>query len=318
MRKGKNLWTISLLLAFWGMIAAGCGLLGENKKAQEGMASVATVGTPVEVQETEHKPADREQRLQLESSLRELMDKDSAKYQVYVFLPQWDEPLIMGEEPQSSASIIKIFILGTAYELAERGQLNLNQQVTIHQADMVGGAGVINGRSGEPVYTVRNLLELMITESDNTATNVLMDTIGIERIQRFMTVHGFQDSVLQRKMMDFEALRAGRDNFTTAGDVGKFFRLLREHKLVSEAADSEMISILFGQTDRECFPQALPEARIAHKTGELSGVYHDAGIVYEANDSYVLCIMSTDSRGRGNTLSTMRDMAKTVDSVFRQ
>ena len=318
MRKGKILWTISLLLAFGGMIAAGCGLLGENKKAQEGMASVATAGTPLEVQETEHKPAGREQRLQLESSLRELMDKDSAKYQVYVFLPQWDEPLIMGEEPQSSASIIKIFILGTAYELAEHGQLNLNQQVTVHQADMVGGAGVINGRSGELVYTVRELLKLMITESDNTATNVLMDNIGVPRIRDFMKEHGFNDSVLQRKMMDFEALRAGKDNFTTAADVGCFFRLLREHKLVSERADREMIAILFGQTDMECFPQALPQAKIAHKTGELSGVYHDTGIIHEAGDSYVLCIMSVDSRGRGNTISTMRDMAKVVDSMFRQ
>ena len=316
MRKVKILLAVILLLALCGVTAVGCGLLGENKKAQEGQVSVAATA-PVEVQAAEHKPKGREQRLQLEASLRQLMDKDSAKYQVYVFFPQWDEPLVMGDGPQSSASIIKIFILGTAYELAERGQLDLNQQVTVHQSDMVGGAGVINGRSGEPVYTVRKLLELMITESDNTATNVLMDTIGIERIHRFMREHGFQDSVLQRKMMDFEALRDGRDNFTTAADVGKFFRVLREHKLVSETADSEMIAILFGQTDTECFPQALPQARIAHKTGELSGVYHDAGIVYEANDSYVLCILSTDSRGRGNTLSTMRDMAKTVDTAFR-
>ncbi|TYZ23925.1 serine hydrolase [Selenomonas ruminis] len=317
MRKVKILLAVCLLLAVCMVSAAGCGLLGENKKTQEVPEPASNTIVAGEVKEAEQ-PAGREQRLALAASLRQLMEKDSAKYQVYVFFPQWDEPLVMGKDPQSSASIIKIFILGTAYELAEQGQLDLNQQVTVHPLDMVGGAGVINGQSGAPVYTVRKLLELMITESDNTATNVLMDAIGLERIHHFMKEHGFHDSILQRKMMDYEALRAGKDNFTTAADAGRFFRLLREHKLVGEAADSEMISILFGQTDTECFPQALPQARIAHKTGELSGVYHDAGIVYDANDSYVLCIMSTDSRGRGNTLSTMRNMAKTVDLAFHQ
>ena len=317
MRQGKFLLTACLLFAFGTASAVGCGLLGENQKTQEVHAEQNMVPQMPE-QDAERISIGRQQRLQLEASLLQLMEKDSAKYQVYVLFPQWEEPLVIGAGQQSSASIIKIYILGAAYELAEQGQLDLDRQITVRQADMVGGAGVINGRSGEPVYTVRELLKLMITESDNTATNVLMDNIGVPRIRDFMKEHGFNDSVLQRKMMDFEALRAGKDNFTTAADVGCFFRLLREHKLVSERADREMIAILFGQTDTECFPQALPQAKIAHKTGELSGVYHDTGIIYEAGDSYVLCIMSVDSRGRGNTLSTMRDMAKVVDSMFRQ
>lgn len=317
MRQGKFVLTACLFFAFGIVSAAGCGLMGENQKTQEANVEQNTVPKITE-QTAERESKGWQQRLQLDSSLRQLMERDSARYQVYVFFPQWDEPLNIGEGQQSSASIIKIFILGAAYELAERGQLDLDRLITVQQSDMVGGAGVINGRSGEPVYTVRELLKLMITESDNTATNVLMDTVGLARIRDFMKEHGFDDSVLQRKMMDFEALRAGKDNFTTAADAGRFFQLLREHKLVSERADREMIGILFGQTDTECFPQALPQAKIAHKTGELSGVYHDTGIVYEAGDSYVLCIMSVDSRGRGNTLSTMRDMAKVVDSMFRQ
>ena len=283
----------------------------DTASAQEEAA--APTQTPALVNQSE--PVEQQK---LEAALRDSMAQDSAQYEAYVWLPDWQKPLIIGNHQQSSASIIKIYILGTAFELAGHGQLDLQQAVTVHQSDMVGGAGVINGRSGEPQFTIRELLKLMITESDNTATNVLMDTIGVDRIRSFMTAHGYSQSVLQRKMMDFNALKRGEDNFTTAADVGKFFRELRTHQVVSPAADQAMIDILFGQTDTECFPAALPEAKIAHKTGELEGVYHDAGIIYEGGQGYVLCIMSEHSHGRSNTLVTMRTMAKLVDAAYHE
>lgn len=99
------------------------------------------------------------------------------------------------DRQQSSASVIKIFILSTAYEMAEQGKLNLEEKIRVRRKDMVGGAGVLNSRAGEPVLSIRELLQLMITESDNTATNVLIDRLTFACIQDYCDTHGFTDTV---------------------------------------------------------------------------------------------------------------------------
>ena len=252
----------------------------------------------------------------LEERLSSLMEKDGTQYSVYVLLPSWPTPLVSHDRQQSSASIIKIFILSTAYEMAEEGKLDLDEEIRVRRRDMVGGSGILNGRPGEPVLSVRELLRLMITESDNTATNVMMDRLTFAGIQSHCEVHGFTNTILRRKMMDIRALRAGRDNLTTVGDVGEWMRRLKERRLVSPSADEAMEQILFAQTDTECFPRALPQAAAAHKTGELAGIYHDAGIIYEGGEGYILVIFSSDSKDRNKTLQTMRQMAETVHTCF--
>lgn len=151
----------------------------------------------------------------LEERLSSLMEKDGTQYSVYVLLPSWPTPLVSHDRQQSSASIIKIFILSTAYEMAEEGKLDLDEEIRVRRRDMVGGSGILNGRPGEPVLSVRELLRLMITESDNTATNVMMDRLTFAGIQSHCEAHGFTNTILRRKMMDIRALRAGRDNLTT-------------------------------------------------------------------------------------------------------
>lgn len=252
----------------------------------------------------------------LKARLFSIISGDDAAYSIYVLFPSWSIPLVENNQQQSSASIIKIFILSTAYEMAERGELDLDEKICVRRKDMVGGAGVLNARSGEPMLSVRELLQLMITESDNTATNVLIDHLTFSRIQNHCEAHGFTNTILCRKMMDIGAMRAGYDNLTTVEDVGEWMRCLRNRQLVSPSADASMEQTLFAQMDTECFPCALPQASIAHKTGELTGVYHDAGIIYENNKSYVLVIFSSKSVDRHKTLSTMRQMAKIVNEYF--
>ena len=200
--------------------------------------------------------------------------------------------------------------------MAEKGELDLDGKIRVRRKDMVGGAGVLNGRAGEPVLSIRDLLRLMITESDNTATNVMIDCLTFARIEDYCNTNGFTDTVLRRKMMDEKALRSGRDNLTTVKDVGEWMRRLKARKLVSPSADAAMEQILFAQADTECFPRALPQAKIAHKTGELEGLYHDAGIIYDSNKGYVLVIFSSKSANRGKTLQTMRRLTEAVNESF--
>lgn len=259
----------------------------------------------------------KEEQVQvIETKMYSIISEDSAQYSVYVFFPSWSTPLVENDRQQSSASVIKIFILSTAYEMVEKGELDLDEKIRVRRKDMVGGAGVLNGRAGEPVLSIRELLRLMITESDNTATNILIDRLTFARIQDYCDTHGFTDTVLRRKMMDDKALRAGRDNLTTVKDVGEWMRRLKARELVSSSADAAMEQMLFAQTDTECFPRALPQAGIAHKTGELAGLYHDAGIIYDGNRGYVLVIFSSKSANRGKTLQTMRRMTEVVNNAF--
>ena len=210
-----------------------------------------------------------------------------------------------------SASMIKVFILACAMEKAKAGELQLAETLRLESADKVGGAGVIAGRADGTAFPVEELLRLMIAESDNTATNMMIDRLGMAEINRYMEAHGYSASHLQRKMMDAEAVKEGRENYTSAKDLGEFFLRLCRSECVGEPYDEMMRTMLFAQTDRECFPRALPDARIAHKTGELDRLYSDGGIIYGKDGcTVVLVILADDMKSRGLALETMREIAR--------
>lgn len=314
-RNWENLLLISVVLIFCVLLLGGGMLFWHQLNPSSSHTHISpSVDENEDVSTT--KNTSKGEKKVLEEEFSSLLAGDDAQYSIYVLFPSWSEPLVKNDRQQSSASVIKIFILSTAYDMAEKGELDLDEKIRVRRKDMVGGAGILNGRAGEPVLSVRELLRLMITESDNTATNVLIDRLTFVRIQDYCDRHGFTNTVLRRKMMDTKALQSGRDNLTTVKDVGEWMRRLKARELVSPSADAAMEQILFAQTDTECFPRALPQARIAHKTGELAGLYHDAGIIYDSNKSYVLVIFSSKSANRSKTLRMMRRMTEAVNESF--
>ena len=244
--------------------------------------------------------------------LQELADmtrQDGAEYSVYIDYLDGTAPIVYRPAVMRSASMIKVFILAKAMEDERDGRLQGSQTVRLTSAVKVGGAGSLAGWANGTAVPVDKLLFLMITESDNTATNMMIDLLGMERINEYIRRSGYGDTVLQRKMMDAAAVQQGRENYTSAQDLGKFFHCLYQHQCVDTAHDEAMIQLLLQQTDTECFPAALPAGTpVAHKTGELDGLYHDGGIVYGAKP-YVLCILTDRMESREHTLRTMRQIA---------
>ena len=281
-----------------------------------------TQQTPKDEGTTVQKQKMTQKMNQLQQKLEEIISQDSAAdYGVYVAWPECGQPVIINNRKQSAASVIKIYILGTAYNMVAQGDLSLDTTLRVKRSDMVGGAGVINGYGGEPVLTIRELLKLMIIESDNTATNVMIDYLGMNRINQYIQAQGYGDTILQRKMMDTASLQAGRDNFTTVQDVGTFFDRLLAKKLVNETLDQEMLDIFKEQTDKECINTALAATsnlQVAHKTGELIGVYHDAGIVYHGQDGYVEVLFSENSNNRDRSIRVLRKIAQQVDRAYQE
>ena len=157
---------------------------------------------------------------------------------------------------------------------------------------------------------------LMITESDNTATNILIDKLGLENINSYIEIQGYKDTQLNRKMMDVNAIDKGIENYTSAQDLGNWFLKLAKGEMASDLSNKQMIYYLLGQTDTECISAALPNRIIAHKTGELAGVYHDGGIIYNTNrnDYYILILLSDGYDSRAGTIKSFRSIAKQVDT----
>lgn len=200
----------------------------------------------------------------------------------------WAEDLVTGEVaycapamPQPAASVIKLSVMLAAFREFESGSLDPDGMITVKEEDKLPPCGVLTFLHEGMTVTVRDLVTLMIIVSDNTATNLLIDLIGIRRINEIAESYGLYGLVLRRKLFDEKAAARGLQNTVTARSTADFFRKLYNRELVSERASSEMTDILLGQQLNGKLPfypgEDIP---IAHKTGEDDGITHDAGIIY--------------------------------------
>lgn len=216
-------------------------------------------------------------------------------------------------QPMRSASLIKLFIMAEAFAQIDAGQLNPSALLAFAESDRVGGAGLLQELPAGTSRTVLELIELMITESDNIATNLLIDRLGMDKINARIRALDCQDSILRRKMMDFAAAAAGQENLTSVNDVATVLAALHRGLCLNSISDRQMCEILERQTDRCKLPLLLPSGVVCkHKTGELPGAEHDAGIVIAPGCPYVLAIMSDNLPDSAGGCQTIAEISRTV------
>ena len=238
---------------------------------------------------------------------------DGTEYSVFLAYPQKSsEFYVYNSQQWRSASMIKVFILAAAMNKISKGELNLDETIILNSSDKVGGAGILVGYPSGSQLPLRQILKLMITESDNTATNIIIDKIGMQFINNYIKNNGYNDTVLQRKMMDTVAINEGRENYSSVNDLGKFFLKLYNHNCVDQEYDEIMLDFLKGQTDIDCFPNALPDKIIAHKTGALNGLYDDGGIIYNGDGDTILVIMTENFVSEYSAIDCMKNFARAV------
>lgn len=209
-----------------------------------------------------------------------------------------DNQIAFNENKQiRSASIIKLFILAAAYYEEEKEKIDLSKQVHISPSDMVGGAGVIPYLSDKQTYTYQQLLELMIIVSDNTATNVLIDFIGLDNIHSFIQQMDAKYTKLERKLMDEEAIKLGLENWTTCYDVMLLLDLFIEpNSILPKHRQEQILAILENQqfnSKLTAFSSYDSTIKAFHKTGELTGAEHDAAI-FKTADKLLKAVMLTE------------------------
>ncbi len=213
-----------------------------------------------------------------------------------------------------AASLIKLPIAVTVYQWAAQGRLSLDSMLTMDAEVIVGGTGSIQYTAPGSRYTVRELVARMLYDSDNTATNMLIDHLGgFDPVNQLLQQIGTTQTVLQRRMMDFEARAAGYDNLTTASDMTLLLQRLYAGTMPDPAGAQEIIAALTRTGDRQKIPAGVPpDVVVAHKTGVLPQIEHDAGIVLAPGQPYILVVLSQDLASNAVGVSTIAEASRMV------
>ena len=185
------------------------------------------------------------------------------------------------EEPIEAASVIKLPVMAEAFRQFKAGELNPDELVEISKEQHLPSCGALSYLHEGLRVTWKDLVTLMIILSDNTATNILIDKLGIDRINAGIERCGLVGTQLNRKLFQPHLARQGVKNYVSAAGIGRLMHLLLEGKVVSKEASKEMLRIMGDQRLNGKMPFFLHDKgiRCAHKTGEDDGVTHDAGVI---------------------------------------
>ena len=250
------------------------------------------------------------------AAIRQAIEQVSAPYGETVsvtYLPVGSPAGIVsvnGATQHASASMIKLVVLAALLDKAAAGQIDLAAQVEVTSSDIVSGTGTVQD-DGPGTYELRELARRMIADSDNTATNVIVDLIGMDAVNEEASKLGLTGTVMARKMMDMVAADQGMRNRMTSDDAATILNLIASGKLVNEQMSELAMSFLLQQTINAGLTDAIPAGvQVAHKTGELIQAEHDGGIVLAAHP-YVLVVMT---EGIDNYLgvSVIADVSRAV------
>jgi beta-lactamase class A len=193
-----------------------------------------------------------------------------------------------------AASVIKLPILSVVYSEVEKGNSKFSDLITVKNNDKVPGCGALYSFTNEPTVDIQTLCNLMITISDNTATNVLIKHFTLDKLSHEFVNIGLVDTKLKRLLFDREAKEKGLENVFTPKEIGLLLEQIYNRTFVNEKVSEGIENILLEQQINHKIPGKLPNLRIAHKTGEDDGITHDVGIVY-AKEPFIIVFASNET-----------------------
>jgi beta-lactamase class A len=208
--------------------------------------------------------------------------------------------LVHPDEVFPQASSIKIAVLAELYHQTEQsahgagGKATLTDRYVVRAADIVPDSFILGGLTpGVTSLTNRDLATIMVAVSDNSATNVLIDRVGMDNVAHLTESLGLAHTQLRRKMMDLKAAAEGRENISTPREMMQLLEQLYRGKVVAQPLLEDFFNVL-ATGKSSWIPRDLPpDLKIANKPGELEGVRNDSGIVFLKNRPYVICVMTT-------------------------
>lgn len=238
----------------------------------------------------------------LQEKITSMLSEYQGDWSVYLKDLSNGNTMEINEHAMESASLIKLFIAGTAYELIEKGELT--------ETD-----------------TIRNALHEMITVSDNESSNVLVRSFcddpddfqtGLDKVNDFIQRMGFTHTAQVNGIADPSLwVSDGRINETSTADCGKLLEMIYNRELVSHFASYRFENLLNNQEVNYKIPAALPSGtHISHKTGEVDDTENDAAIIYTPVGDYIFCIMSTDLYDKGTAVDHIHEITALIYNWF--
>ena len=228
---------------------------------------------------------------------------------------------LRGDEPVRTASTIKLALMVEAFAAVEEGRAKWPETLVLRESDKVSGSGVVRELSDGVWLPLRDLVNLMIVVSDNTATNLLVDRFTADAVNARMEKMGFAETRLMRKVRgDGTQLKpaegfsaAGRDpanqkyglGRTSPHEMVRLLELMERGEVVSAAASAQMIEILKRQQFTEGIGRRTGKVTVASKSGSLDALRSDVGIVYSPGGRIAMAI----------TVDGMKDVDYSVDNI---
>lgn len=257
------------------------------------------------------------------SELQQAIDKEikEADAKVSLLVENLDtNEILLSYEAENvvvSASVIKVPIMLTALELVQEGKLKINTMIEMPEATILEDTEVFE--HGSDKYTLEELLIWMIINSDNSATNCLIDLLTIERINEFCRGNSLCGTKVERRMLDFEAVKRGFNNYTSAKDMDVVYKALYNKSILNPELCDYAISILKRQRHKQLSMRYLYDGVIiAHKTGELDFINHDAGIFYLKEATYYFGAFVTEAPSNDYAMKLIGRISKLVYEYYKE
>jgi beta-lactamase class A len=197
-----------------------------------------------------------------------------------------------GSTPLPAASVVKLPVMAAAFHLADQGNLDLQQRLTVLDSDKLEGAGVLRWMKAGQSYTLWNLIRLMITLSDNTATRLVVNALGMQELAAYLKGIGLAQTRISDPTMLVEP-PADNNNLTSTDDMAKLLVQIYNRRGFSTKSAKQMIFWLNYQRYRWGIWRGVPSGTyVANKTGNLTGILNDVGLVYSPKGVYALAVMT--------------------------
>lgn len=198
------------------------------------------------------------------------------------------------DEETVSASTIKTPLMMALLDRVQRGEYALDARINVTEAMILPDSRFFE--QGPGAYPLDEIMRFMITVSDNSCTNILIRMLGMEAVNGYFASLGLHTTRIERLMLDFDAIAAGRNNYTTAREQFMIFSRLYHGGALTEPLCRTALEVLKDNRDYELFYRYLPRnLTVAHKSGGLPGLAHDSGIFYRPGGDFYLGIFVSEA-----------------------
>ena len=217
----------------------------------------------------------------------------------------------------AQASAIKIPILLEVYKQARENKFALTDTKPLLSTNTVAGSGILNAMADPVSLSIRNYCMLMIGLSDNSATNTLIELVGMQNINSTMQTLGLKNTRVQRKMIDQPASLRNEENISTPAEAVKILKLLYDGKFIDKAASDEiLLTLQKNPVENSKIARGIPSSvKIAFKPGGMGGVSTEWGLVYLAKRPYAVAVMENYKAGSASP-DSMANISKTLYEYY--